>query len=94
MSENQGMMFQNIQAIITELCVDYGVKVPEIIGSDNMNFTDPKERKICVCPSLEMSPQEQADHIFGHYLGDMHVLSPDLVADVIAKIINQARRTN
>jgi hypothetical protein len=94
MSENHGLMFQNIKSILTELCVDYGIRVPKIMGSDNMNFTDPQEQQICVCPSLEMSPQEQAHHIFGHYLGDLHELSPDLVANTIAKIIQNTRSQN
>tara|TARA_R110000744_G_scaffold92927_1_gene179666 strand:- start:4080 stop:4397 length:318 start_codon:yes stop_codon:yes gene_type:complete len=92
MDEGEALMFQSIQAVITETCVDYGVTVPEIFGSDNMTFTDPKEKTICVCPELDTPPQEQADHIFGHYLADMHNLSPDFVADVIAKLIRQARR--
>ena len=94
MDDNQGLMFSNIKAILTQHCVDYGIKVPMIYGSDNMNLTDPVDQKICICPNLEMSPQEQADHIFGHYLGDLHEISPDLVANTIAKLISNTRRTN
>ena len=68
-----------------KLCDRFGLTYPDIEqskDSDCMNITTPSV--------VRLTEDADIPHVFGHFLCEYHYIEPDVIADVIAKMINES----
>ena len=70
-----------------KLCDRFELTYPDIEQSrdnDCMNVTTPSV--------VRLTEDADIPHVFGHFLCEYHYIEPDVVADVISKMINDSNR--
>lgn len=80
--------FKTVKKYIENLCETYKIPAPKIskaLPNDPCDFTGYNEIRIKTVPRIDK--WYHAKHVFGHYLADMHDIYPDIVADIISKMI-------
>ena len=68
-----------------KLCDRFGLTYPDIEqskDSDCMNVTTPSV--------VRLTEDADIQHVFGHFMCEYHYIEPDVIADVIAKMINES----
>ena len=68
-----------------KLCDRFGLTYPDIEqskDSDCMNITTPSV--------VRLTEDADIQHVFGHFMCEYHYIEPDVIADVIAKMINES----
>lgn len=64
----------------TNLCKTLKVPVPKLIYSNKECMTSKD--------TVKLTNDADPRHVFGHYLADLHDSEPDMVADVIGKLLD------
>ena len=68
-----------------KLCDRFGLTYPDIEqskDSDCMNITTPSV--------VRLTEDADIQRVFGHFMCEYHYIEPDVIADVIAKMINES----
>ena len=68
-----------------KLCDRFELTYPDIEqsrDSDCMNVTTPSV--------VRLTEDADIQHVFGHFMCEYHYIEPDVIADVIAKMINES----
>ena len=80
----EGKLRQKIEEFY-RLCDRFKLTYPDIEQSKgDMEFTSPGV--------VRLTEDADIPHVFGHFLCEYHYIEPDVVADVISKMINDSNR--
>lgn len=80
--------FEDMKEQFESLCHVHMVPVPRVsraLATDRCDYTSSREVRLNL--KQEADRDYHVRHVFGHYLCDLHEEKPDLVADVIAGLV-------